>query len=259
MSDEKEPALGAMERRLDYSFKDQALLVDALTHNSAASAPGRSYQRLEFLGDAVLGAVAAELLCELFPDASEGELSQRKGRLVSRRVLASVARDQGFGAYLRVGRGEEQTDVRKNLNLLADVMESILGAVFLDGGWAPARRLARSWLESLDPATTSAPPVDHKTALQELTQGRWKVLPTYRLQRVTGPGHAQTFVVEVLLQRRVVGRGQGASRKAAEQAAAQEAMTRLPQAADIHEAVLDTAAGAALPPSAQSDGLPPDR
>jgi len=204
---------------IDYSFSDPELLRQALTHRSAGN---RNNERLEFLGDGVLNFAVAAMLYEQFPEASEGDLSRLRARLVRRETLARVGRELGLGDYLILGSGELKSGGHRRDSILADAVEAILGAVFRDGGFDPCRRLVRHWfrsrIEALPPAEQLK---DAKTRLQELLQSRRLPLPEYDLEEATGADHARTFTVCC----RVPGlklsfRAQGRSRRKAEQAAA---------------------------------------
>ncbi len=224
-----EPPLDRLERRLGYSFRDRSLLALAVTHASYAHEMGRrtgqkmpDNERLEFLGDAVVNLVAAELLMELMPDADEGRLSRFRARLVSERPLAEAARDLGLGAWLRLGRGESKTGGRDKPSVLADAIEAVAGAVFLDGGLDAARRVLR---RLLDPrarriAQGREAEVDPKTRLQEHLQAQGLPLPHYRVVGREGPEHQAVFHVELRLADGRVFLGKGASKREAEQQAA---------------------------------------
>src|ERR687894_1055931 len=190
--------VATLEDRLAYHFKDRHLLTCALTHVSAAGgAAGRSknYQRLEFLGDRVLGLAVAEMLFATFPKASEGELSQRLSELVRRDTCADIALAWDVGPYLKLGGGDMQSGGRTSRPILADVCESILGAVFLDGGYQAAKALIeRAFAERM--TTKRRLLRDPKSVLQEWAQGRGLPTPTYRLVEQTGPDHAPRFSVE---------------------------------------------------------------
>ena len=222
----------ALERLLGHRFRDRGLLDAALTHRSFAHERGEPehYERLEFLGDAVLGLLAAERLYREHPDEPEGELSKRKGFLVSRPVLAGRAEELGLGEALRLGVGEERSGGREKASLLADALEALIGAVYLDGGLAAARKV-------VDPLLTAggARPAhgarDPKTRLQEVAQGRGWALPEYRLLDASGPDHAKRFRVECRLQGEPAGVGEGRTKKAAEQDAAAAALEELERAA----------------------------
>jgi ribonuclease-3 len=215
-----------IEKRLGYKFRDRHLLELALTHRSHANERGANtnYERLEFLGDAILGAVAAEWLYRRFPDKPEGDLSRWKSRLVSARSLGREAARLGIGAALRIGVGEERSGGRAKLSLLADSLEAVFGAVYLDGGHAAAAELIVAILESALGATGEVD-ADAKTALQERAQARGWPLPEYRLILEEGPDHQKVFTIECWLQGRRAGTGVGESKKIAEQRAAAAALT----------------------------------
>ena len=226
----------ALERRLCYGFTDPSLLERALTHRShrheaGTADPPIDYERLEFLGDALLGLFVSERLMTLDPSADEGTLTRRKQAVVSQTTLAAASRRLGLGDALLLGRGEDATGGRTKPSLLADVFESVLAAVYLDGGLRVARAFARRHLgEELAAAAASSGPVgDDKTRLQEMVQARWRLTPRYRMVAVSGPAHARVFTAEVLVGGRVAGEGQGTSRKDAERSAAGEALAKLAQ------------------------------
>lgn len=228
---EAEIDLAEVEGRLGYRFRDRGLLALALTHRSHAhegDGSGDHYERLEFLGDATLGFVVSERLYREDGEAAEGVLSRRRQSVVRTSTLASAARDLGLGQALRLGRGELRTGGRRKASLLADVFEAVLGAVFLDGGIRQARAFVRRSLRApIERAgRESRSRDDHKTALQELVQGRLRLTPRYRIVATKGPDHALEFEVEVLIDDEVYGRGEGANRKRAEQAAARNALSR---------------------------------
>ena len=218
-----------LERALGYGFRDPDLLTLALTHRSFAnenSLPDHN-ERLEFLGDAVLGTVAAEWLFREHPELPEGDLSKRKSYLVSAPVLAGLADDLGIGRALRLGVGEERSGGREKPSLLADSAEAVLGAIYLDGGLEPVRKLVTRLLEQVVEERPRLHENDSKTRLQEELQGRGLPLPEYHLVAEMGPDHEKRFVVECRVCRRVEGRGEGRSKKVAEQSAAQEALEKL--------------------------------
>ncbi|MDX2287804.1 MAG: ribonuclease III [Hyphomicrobiaceae bacterium] len=219
---------GKLETAIGYKFKDAALIERALTHSSlrGGKASRADNERLEFIGDRVLGLAMAELLSEVFPDAREGELARRFNRVVSGEACAVVARDIGLGAYLILSAGEAESGGRDKETILADAMEALLAAVFLDGGFAKARGLVRLlWGPHIEgvPATATQ---DAKSALQEWAQGRGLPLPSYREVGRAGPDHAPSFEAEVRIATLTPERGQGASKRAAEQAAATAMLTR---------------------------------
>lgn len=219
--------LETLQERLGHNFADIALLGRALTHTSVDAGGGveGSYERLEFLGDRVLGLVIAEILLEKFPNAAEGELAPRFNALVRRQAVAEIARDLGVGPCLRLGAGEHQTGGRDKAAILADVGESIIAAIYLDGGLAAAGRFIRAeWAPLIERQT--APPRDAKTSLQEWSQGRGLGLPEYNETERLGPDHAPRFTIEVRVAGLNPARGVGSSKREAEQLAAQALLER---------------------------------
>ncbi|MEA2626359.1 MAG: ribonuclease [Candidatus Binatota bacterium] len=216
-----------IEQAIGYSFTRQALLATALTHRSAAGRVGANNEKLEFLGDAVLSLVVSELLMEQFAEADEGELSKLRASLVNSAVLARKADELALGERLRVGKGEEKSGGRRKESILASAYEAVIGAVFLDGGFEPARTMVRRQFEAEVSAATTGGLTDYKTRLQEMTQRRFRETPSYRLVQAAGPDHAKRFVSEILIRGQLYGRGEGRSRKAAEQAAAFQALEEL--------------------------------
>lgn len=223
-----EEIAGQIETNLHYRFARLDLLKDALTHTSVI--PGgraQPIERLEFLGDSVLGLAITELLVRRLPDAAEGELTQARSRLVSTAALARRARSLGLAEAVYLGKGEEKTGGRKKPSILADVLEAVLGAVFLDGGFEAARRVVEQIFDLEDSASPEEPDHDAKTSLQELTQRLFRQLPTYETLSVEGPHHARTFVVEVSVGGKVFGTGSGRSKRVAAQEAARHALVEL--------------------------------
>ncbi len=220
---------GRLEERLGYRFRNRDLLTEALTHASLAGGRRggrRSNERLEFLGDRVLGLVVAQLLFERFPGDPEGALGPRLSRLVSGDVLTEVARELGLSRWLRLSRGEEAAGGRANPGILADCLEAVIGAMFLDGGLEPAERFIRQhWGERVD--RLRAPPRDAKTELQEWAQGHGLSLPVYHVREAAGPPHAPTFRVEVRIGEMPPASGKGGSKRAAEQEAARALLQRI--------------------------------
>ena len=214
-----------LEERVGYTFRDPRLLDLALTHRSWRSA--QNNEKLEFLGDAVLDLAMSDLLMSRHPHANEGELSKRRASLVNARVLATKAIELDLGSELRLGKGEEKSGGRKKPSILAAVYEAILGAVYLDGGYSTVRELvARHFREDLQlPAGES--PIDHKSRLQEITQRLLHETPTYSLVESSGPDHDRAFVVEIRVGDRLCGRGEGKSKKDAEQQAALAALAAI--------------------------------
>jgi ribonuclease III len=220
------PELDALERRIGHRFTDQALLREALTHSSAAGRGGRSNERLEFLGDRVLGLAVADLLFNTYADEPEGALTPRLSGLVSEPALAEVARDLGLGGCLKVAKSEEEGGGRERPGILADAFEALIGAIYLDGGWETAAGLVRGCLEPRLEMMT-IPPRDAKSRLQEWTQSRGLGLPDYRVTGSFGPAHAPTFEVAVSLADGDSATATGGSKRAAEQAAAEQLLARL--------------------------------
>ncbi|MBO5035353.1 MAG: ribonuclease III [Oscillospiraceae bacterium] len=217
-----------LETKLGYSFRDRKLLENALTHSSYANenkSPMGSNERLEFLGDSVLGMVTADFLFRRHPDLPEGDLTRIRAALVCEDSLAEVADRLDLGAYLRLGKGEAAGGGRERISIRADAVEAILAAVYLDGGLEEARGLISRLI--LDREEEKSVHRDYKTALQELIQREAGQVLTYRLVGESGPDHAKKFTVEVDLNGAVVGRGTGHSKKEAEQMAAKAAMEGL--------------------------------
>ena len=221
-----------LEEKLGYTFKNKALLENALQHSSYANehrnAGTRSNERLEFLGDAVLGVVTADYLYRRHPDLPEGDLTRIRAALVCEESLHEVARSLGLGRHLRLGRGEEQGGGRERPSILADATESVFAAVYLDGGIGAASQLIhRVLLDAEKEEVVEERRRDYKTALQELVQRTPGRTITYRLVEETGPDHCRVFVMEVSVDGQVSGRGEGRSKKEAEQAAAKAALKLL--------------------------------
>lgn len=213
-------AFAGLCRSVDYRFRDETLLTAALTHRSAGN---RNNERLEFLGDAVLGFVVADELYQRYPDASEGELSRLRASLVKRETLAAIARSLELGRYLTLGSGELKSGGHRRESILADAMEAVFGAILLDGGLdicrACVKRLYSPYFEDMPAAAQLKDP---KTRLQEYLQGRRLELPFYTVTATEGKAHNQRFTVSCevgALARSSV--GSGSSRRKAEQAAAQ--------------------------------------
>ncbi len=217
------------EERLGYRFRDETLLNRAVTHRSWANEQGSEdhYERLEFLGDAILGLVAAEWLFGEWPDLPEGDLSKKKAVLVSKPALAAHARRLGLGELLHLGVGEERSGGRKKSSLLADSLEAVFGAVYLDGGFEAARSVIQEFVAHAHETREKELPVDAKTRLQELTQARGRDLPEYRLVAEEGPDHEKSFRIECRVAGDLVGTGSGSSKKLAEQRAATAALETL--------------------------------
>jgi len=221
--------LEQVQEELGYRFDEVHWLERALTHRSYANEHDlpKNYERLEFLGDAVLGLVAAEWLFQRFPEESEGHLSKVKGYVVSEPVLAAFGDGLGLGDALLLGVGEDRSGGRKKRSLLADSMEAVIGAIFIDGGIDPARKIVLRMVEESGNHDAPAEVGDAKTRLQEFAQARGWGLPEYRHVREEGPDHDKTFEVECWIEGESCGAGMGRSKKSAEQEAASAALVRL--------------------------------
>ena len=221
-----------LEDKLGYRFKNRALLENALQHSSYANEHRgtgmRSNERLEFLGDAVLGVVTADYLYKKHPDLPEGDLTRIRAALVCEGSLVQVAKSLDLGSYLKLGKGEAHGGGRARPSIQADAVEAMLAAVYLDGGIGQARKLIHD-LVLTDEKEKTAAGRDFKTALQELVQRESGQVLAYRLTGESGPDHAKTFCMEVQLNGKAIGAGQGRSKKEAEQAAAKAAVASLEQ------------------------------
>jgi ribonuclease-3 len=221
-----------LSRRLDYEFTRPELLAEAFRHASYVNEVGnpdlRDNERLEFLGDAVLDLAVSHILMDVFLEAKEGQLSKWRASVVNERVLSELARELDLGAYLVLGKGEELSGGRDKPSILADTLEALLGAVYQDGGFEPAKEIVRRLLlhhiESLEEV---GPVEDFKSLLQELTQETYRSRPDYVPVSESGPAHDKTFKVALLIQGRKVAEGEGKSKKEAEQKAAREAFSCL--------------------------------
>lgn len=226
--------LAELARRLEHHFGDVGLLERAMTHRSwCAEHPGWvSNERLEFLGDAVLGWVVADTVFRQFADLPEGRLTDLRKAVVNAHALAEVARALGVGDFLLLGRGEDAAGGRQKDSILCDAMEAAIGAVYLDGGSDAAAHLVRRLVgEALDHAAERLDHLDHKTRLQELLAQRSSAPPRYDVSS-DGPDHDRWFSATVLVDDTVMGRGEGSSKKRAEQAAAAEACRVVDTVAD---------------------------
>jgi len=214
-----------LEERLGYRFRDRNLLCAAMIHSSYANEHRgsglRSNERLEFLGDAVLGMVTGEYLFRNHPDAPEGDLTRMRAALVCEESLYEVAQTLGLGEYLKLGRGEESGGGRTRPSILADATESVFAAVYLDGGMEAARALIhRVLLERGREQAVESRRRDYKTALQEIVQRKANQILRYEMVDASGPDHDKVFTCAVTLNGAVIGRGSGRSKKDAEQSAA---------------------------------------
>jgi len=231
----KRRRLDGIEEQLGYRFSDISLLETALTHRSHAHERSQqspaNYERLEFLGDALLGFLVSERLYQGDAQASEGVLTRRRQSVVRASTLAKASRRLGLGEAIRLGRGEERTGGREKPSLMSDLFEAVLGAIYLDGGIRPARSFVARHLDDALHRSHSAGGAtdDYKTRLQERIQAKLRLAPRYRIVSTTGPPHALRFEVEVLVDDRVLGSGSGSNRKRAEQEAAREGLQHLGQ------------------------------
>lgn len=218
-----------LEEKLGYTFQDASLLENALTHSSRANeSRGRlqSNERLEFLGDSILGMVVTDHLYRGHPDLPEGDLTRTRAALVCEESLVEVARELDLGEYLRLGKGESSGGGRERPSIQADAVEAVLAAIYLDGGIGSARKFVQKYILSREVAGLTKP-LDHKTALQELVQRESGQVLRYRLVGEEGPDHNKRFFVEVDLNGEPIGSGSGRSKKEAEQMAAQAAILTL--------------------------------
>jgi len=228
--------IDTLQNVLGYNFRKKDLLVEALTHKSYLNEQrvsekdpaDQDNERLEFLGDAVLDLAISEHLLSLHPLSTEGDLSKMKARIVSEVTLARVARRLGVGQYLRLGRGEERTHGREKSSILADGLEAVIAAIYLDGGFETARTvLLKIFQEEIYHLDQRREDVDYKTELQECCQRDFDVLPVYRVLRESGPDHQKLFEVKLTIKNDVFGIGRGRSKKEAEQQAAKQALEKL--------------------------------
>ncbi len=217
-----------LQKSLNYVFRDETLLKTALTHASAAATDVNlvDYERMEFLGDRVLGLIVAERLYALYPQETEGDLSKRHTALVRAETLARAARRLNLGDVMVLSESEKAAGGTHNENILSDMMEAIIGAVFLDGGMDAARNMFNPLLDD-DILQMANPPRDAKTALQEWAQGRGMPLPEYVVVSRTGPDHAPDFTVSVTLTNGKKATAKGASKRAAEKQAAQTLLDQI--------------------------------
>ena len=222
--------INELETAIGYRFENISLLQNALSHSSYANERWHdslmSNERLEFLGDSILGMTVADYLYRNFPDRPEGELTRMRADMVCERTLAAVANRIGLGQHLLLGHGEEQGGGRSRTSILADAVESIIAACYLDGGFEPAAAFIRTFILCQVPVKRFANQ-DYKTALQELVQRKKDQKLVYTLVGTSGPDHDKQFEVEVTLNGNCVGRGTGRSKKRAEQSAAHAALATL--------------------------------
>lgn len=226
-----ESATADLERKLGYSFARPELLSIALTHPSAAVGSDTHYERLEFLGDAVLDLAIADMLMRRFPEAKEGPLSKQRASIVNGRTLALKAQSIDLGNRLRLGKGEEKSGGREKISILAAAFEAVVGAIYTDGGLAPAQRVVESlFVDDIGGPTAER---DYKTELQEIAYRRYRAQPVYELVAARGPDHAKRFTTRIRIAGRELGTGEGGSKKQSEQAAARAALSQIEQ--DLRE------------------------
>ncbi len=219
--------ISKLEEAIGYRFQNITLLQNALAHSSYANERWhdslKSNERLEFLGDSILGMAVAEYLYKNFPDRPEGELTRMRADMVCETSLAAVANRIGLGEHLLLGHGEDRFGGRTRASILADAVESVIAAVFLDGGMVAAQDFIRKFI-LCDVPVTKLHNADYKTALQELVQQKKNQVLSYALVGEIGPDHDKQFSVEVYLNGQVIGKGSGGSKKKAEQDAARDAL-----------------------------------
>jgi ribonuclease-3 len=223
--------MSSLQESLGVRFINPSLLEQALVHSSYLNeCPGTvtaSNERLEFLGDAVLGCIVAEKLYQDFPGLAEGEMTRIRSVLVRRETLARIAGNLKLGNYLYLGKGEEAGGGRKKPANLAGELEAVIAAIYLDQGMAVTRELVLAWLgEELQKVVGQGKGVDYKSRLQEIIQSKYHLAPSYRTVQATGPDHDKLFTVEVSIGDDVLGRGAGKSKKLAETEAARDALER---------------------------------
>ena len=228
----KKNDMSRLEKALGYRFKDRNLLRLALTHRSYLAISGKSHEatneRLEFLGDSVIGLLVTEHLFTRFPQKPEGSLTHYKGIMVSRTALSRIAKELSLGRYLYLGVGEERSGGRRRESILADAMEAVMGAIYLDGGYEAARAvLVNVLLPRMEAVLKQEADRNYKSQLLEFSQARGYGLPEYEIRSEKGPEHAKVFEVAVKVQGKILGVGVGKSKKRAEQEAARRALQSL--------------------------------
>ncbi len=241
LSESDSSRLDLLQDRLGVSFRDISLLERAITHRSATSENHQlSNERLEFLGDSILGLVICEVLYKEFPDHYEGELAKFKAFIVSETSLAAAALELGIEDFIVLSHGEATSGGRKRSSILSDALEAIIGAIYMDKGITSARKFIRKVLrKTVKLAETDQHRGDYKSSLQERTQALCRTAPLYRVVIETGQDHDKTFTVEALLQDRVIGAGSGKTKKQAEQSAAANALRTLSECSDTDESLTD--------------------
>lgn len=227
----KDPHLSRLQKELDYTFSDAELLVRCLTHVSYARGKRSGHnETFEFLGDAVLDLAVSDLLMHGFPEKSEGDLSKMRASLVNAAVLAEKGAQLNLGALLRLGKGEERSGGRKKKSILAGAFEALLGGIYWDGGYEAARRVIERYFGA-DLKEGNLGQQDYKTRLQEICQMLFHSPPEYHIVAEIGPDHEKRFVAEIAVGGKVMGRGEGQSKKQSEQEAARKALEELQRSA----------------------------
>ena len=230
--------LSLLEQGVGYAFKDIALLREAVQHSSYVNEQRkpdmRDNERLEFLGDAVLDLVITHILMDRFPGSREGDLSRMRATIVNEYQLAAVAQNLNLGDHILLGKGETQSRGGKKNSILADALEAVIAAVYLDGGLPAAFQvIEKHFLERIPQVMEEVAPEDFKSRLQEMVQGRFKTIPHYRVVAERGPDHDKTFEVRLTVGNMLTTHGRGKSKKNAEQAAASVAMEQLKKKSNI--------------------------
>lgn len=215
-----------LEQRIDHQFADKTLFKEALTHRSAAV---KNNERLEFIGDSILNFIIAEALYHKFPKAKEGELSRLRSHLVRGDTLAKIAKELELGDYLKLGQGELRSGGKRRTSILADGVEALIAAIYLDASLEKCKRVVLTWYEQrLEKVTLTTNSKDAKTLLQEYLQAKHLPLPVYEVKKTEGSAHAQTFTVTVTAaDNELTAEGSGASRRKAEQQAAKQLLNQL--------------------------------
>ena len=223
-----------LQKELGYTFSDHALLLRCLTHVSYGKGKRDGHnETLEFLGDAVLDLAVSDVLMRRFPEKSEGDLSKMRASLVNSAALAERAAQLNLGELLRMGKGEERSGGRKKKSILAGAFEALLGGIYWDGGYEPARRVVERYFAS-DIEERQLGQHDYKTRLQEISQMLFRAPPVYQLVAESGPDHEKRFVTEIVISGKVLGRGEGRSKKQSEQEAASKALEGLQKDGTAH-------------------------
>lgn len=222
--------LRELSKNLKIKFSDMKLLETALTHRSFSNerTDGENNEKLEFLGDSVLGLIITDYLYKEFPALNEGDLARIKSFIVSEEILSSIGKKLGINKYMRIGKGEELTGGRDKKGLIADAFEALLGAMYLDGKYARVEAfVVKLFKEDIDSVINQEKGLDYKTLLQEFVQKKFKDCPKYNLIKESGPEHDKTFSMEVVVNDKVYGTGSGKSKKEAEKTAAMLAYNKL--------------------------------